>query len=177
VKTKVKFLNSYVKFVDKLNATIGKQTSWLTLALVLVVVFDVVIRYVFNESSVAMQELEWHLFAILFLMGTAYTLQKDDHVRVDLFYSKFNVRQKAWLNIAGTIIFLIPFSLLIIYASQNYVLNSFAMKDSSPDPGGLPARYILKAFIPLSFLFLLLQGVSLLFKSIIDIKNFNVKAD
>ena len=173
----MKFLNSYVEFVDKLNSTIGRQTSWLTLVLVLVVVFDVVIRYVFNESSVAMQELEWHLFAILFLMGIAYTLQQDDHVRVDLFYSKFNVKQKAWLNIAGTIIFLIPFSLLIIYASQNYVLNSLAMNESSPDPGGLPARYILKAFIPISFLFLLLQGASLLFKSIIEIKNFNVEAD
>ncbi len=169
----MKFLNKYVKFVNKLNSTIGKYTSWLTTALVLVVIFDVITRYVFNESSVAVQELEWHIFAILFLMGTAYTLQNDDHVRVDLFYSKFNSKQKAWLNIIGTIIFLIPFALLIIYASQNYVLNSFAMSESSPDPGGLPARYILKAFIPLSFFFLLLQGFSLLFKSVLEIKNFN----
>ena len=171
----MKFLSSYVKFVNKINTTIGKYTSWLTTVLVLVVVFDVFARYVFNESSVAMQELEWHLFAVLFLMGTAYTLQNDDHVRVDLFYSKFNTKQKAWLNIVGTIMFLIPFSLLIIYASQNYVLNSFALNESSPDPGGLPARYILKAFIPLSFMLLLLQGFSLLFKSILEIKNINEK--
>lgn len=169
----MKFINSYVEFVNNINATIGKYTSWLTTVLVLVVVFDVITRYVFNYSSVAIQELEWHLFAILFLMGAAYTLQNDDHVRVDLFYSKFNAKQKAWLNILGTTIFLIPFTLLIIYASQNYVLNSFALNESSPDPGGLPARYILKAFIPLSFTFLLLQGISLLFKSILDIKNFN----
>ena len=169
----MKFLNSYVGFVNKINSTVGKYTSWLTTALVLVVVFDVIVRYVFNESSVAIQELEWHLFAILFLMGAAITLQKDDHVRVDLFYSKFNVRQKAWLNIIGTIIFLIPFTLLIIYASQNYALNSFALNESSPDPGGLPARYILKAFIPLSFMLLLLEGISLLFKSILEIKNVN----
>ena len=169
----MKLLNRYVEFVNKLNSTIGKYTSWLTTALVLVVVFDVITRYVFNESSVAIQELEWHLFAILFLMGAAYTLQNDDHVRVDLFYSKFNAKQKAWLNIVGTILFLIPFSLLIIYASQNYVYSSFALNESSPDPGGLPARYILKAFIPLSFTFLLLQGFSLLFKSILEIKSFN----
>jgi len=169
----MKLLNRYVEFVNKLNSTIGKYTSWLTTALVLVVVFDVITRYVFNESSVAIQELEWHLFAILFLMGAAYTLQNDDHVRVDLFYSKFNAKQKAWLNIVGTILFLIPFSLLIIYASQNYVYSSFALNESSPDPGGLPARYILKAFIPLSFTFLLLQGFSLLFKSILEIKDFN----
>ncbi|MCF6268743.1 MAG: TRAP transporter small permease subunit [Melioribacteraceae bacterium] len=167
----MKFLNRYVEFIDKTNATIGKYTSWLTTALVLVVVFDVVTRYVFNESSVAIQELEWHLFAILFLMGAAFTLQNDNHVRVDLFYSKFGVKQKAWLNIAGTIVFLIPFTLLIIYASHNYVLNSFALNESSPDPGGLPARYILKAFIPISFTLLLLQSFSLLFKSILEIKN------
>ena len=172
----MKLLNRFVEFVNKINSTIGKYTSWLTTALVLVVVFDVITRYVFNESSVAIQELEWHLFAILFLMGSAYTLQNDDHVRVDLFYSKFNAKQKAWLNILGTTIFLIPFTLLIIYASQNYVLNSFALNESSPDPGGLPARYILKAFIPLSFLFLLLQGISLLFKSILEIKNFKEEA-
>ncbi len=169
----MKFLNSYVGFVNKINSTIGKYTSWLTTALVLVVVFDVIVRYVFNESSVAIQELEWHLFAILFLMGAAITLQNDDHVRVDLFYSKFNAKRKAWLNILGTTIFLIPFTLLIIYASQNYALNSFALNESSPDPGGLPARYILKAVIPSSFMFLLLEGISLLFKSILEIKNFN----
>ena len=170
-------LNRYIKFVNKINSTIGKQTSWLTAALVLVVVADVIVRYVFNQSSVAIQELEWHIFAILFLMGAAFTLQKDDHVRVDLFYSKFNAKQKAWLNIAGTILFLIPFTLMVLYTSQNYVLNSFALNESSPDPGGLPARYILKAFIPISFLFLLLQGFSLLFKSIVEIKNFNEATD
>jgi len=167
----MKLLNRYVEFVDKTNAAIGKYTSWLTTALVLVVVFDVITRYVFNESSVAMQELEWHLFAILFLMGSAFTLQNDSHVRVDLFYSKFNIKQKAWINIGGTILFLIPFTLMIIYASQTYVLNSFAVNESSPDPGGLPARYILKAFIPISFMFLLLQSISLLFKSILEIGN------
>lgn len=169
----MKFLNRYIEFVNRINSTIGKYTSWLTSVLVLVVVFDVIIRYIFNESSVAIQELEWHLFAIIFLMGAAYTLQNDDHVRVDLFYSKFNLQQKAWLNVFGTIIFLIPFTLLIIYASQNYVINSFTLNESSPDPGGLPARYILKTIIPLSFLFLLLQGFSLLFKSILEIMNFN----
>ena len=169
----MKFLNRYIEFVNRINSTIGKYTSWLTSVLVLVVVFDVIIRYIFNESSLAIQELEWHLFAIIFLMGAAYTLQNDDHVRVDLFYSMFNLKQKAWLNIIGTIIFLIPFTLLIIYASQNYVINSFTLNESSPDPGGLPARYILKTIIPLSFLFLLLQGFSLLFKSILEIMNFN----
>ena len=167
----MKFLNNYIKYVNKLNTVVGKYTSWLTTILVLVVLFDVITRYVFNSSSVAMQELEWHLFAVLFLMGAAFTLLKDNHVRVDLLYSTFNIKQKAWINLVGTLLFLIPFVLLIIYSSYNYVANSFAYSESSPDPGGLPARYILKAFIPLSFIFLLLQSFSLLFSSILQIRT------
>ena len=167
----MKFLNNYIRFVDKTNSVIGKYTSWLSTALVLVVFYDVITRYVFNESSVAMQEVEWHIFAVLFLMGSAFTLLKDDHVRVDLFYSRFSKKNKAWIDLFGSLIFLIPFVVLVIYTSGNYVSNSFVLRESSPDPGGLPARYILKAFIPISFFFLLLQGFSLMFKSIITIKE------
>jgi TRAP-type mannitol/chloroaromatic compound transport system permease small subunit len=119
-----------------------------------------------------MQELEWHIFAVLFLMGASYTLLKDSHVRVDLFYSTFTTKRKAWINLIGTVVFLIPFVLLVIYSSHNYVMSSFSFSESSPDPGGLPARYALKAFIPLSFTFLLLQSISLLFTSILQIKNY-----
>jgi len=167
----MKILSNYILFVNKTNEFIGKYSSWLTTFLVLVVVYDVVLRYAFNISSVGMQELEWHVFAVLFLMGAAYTLLKDDHVRVDLFYSKFNEKQKAWTNFVGTLLFLIPFILIVIYTSANYVNNSFVLSESSPDPGGIPARYILKSFIPLSFFFLLLQGIALLFKSILTIMN------
>ncbi|MBU0474697.1 MAG: TRAP transporter small permease subunit [Bacteroidetes bacterium] len=171
----MKMLNNFILFVDKTNSIIGKYSSWLTTMLVLVVVYDVILRYVFNQSSVGMQELEWHIFAILFLMGSAFTLLKDDHVRVDLFYSRFEEKKKALINIIGIIVFFIPFVLLIIYTSINYVDNSIVLNEASPDPGGLPARYILKAFIPISFFFLLLQGFSLLFKSIITIKNINTE--
>jgi len=169
----MKILSNYIKFVDKTNEFIGKSSSWLTTFLVLVVVYDVVLRYAFNISSVGMQELEWHVFAVLFLMGAAYTLLKDDHVRVDLFYSKFNEKQKAWTNFIGSLLFLIPFILIVIYTSANYVNNSFVLNESSPDPGGIPARYILKSFIPLSFFFLLLQGIALLFKSMLTIMNYS----
>lgn len=169
----MKILISFIQFVDKTNAVVGKYSSWLTTMLVMVVVYDVILRYVFNKSSVGMQELEWHIFAVLFLMGSAFTLLKDDHVRVDLFYSKFNKKKKAWIDILGILIFFIPFVLLIIYTSINYVDNSIVLNEGSPDPGGLPARYILKSFIPISFFFLLMQGLSVLFKSFFIIKNFN----
>ena len=167
----MKFIEGYIKFIDKLNTKLGVITSWLTFVLVLITCYDVFTRYILNESSVALQELEWHLFAVIFLMAAAYTLIKDDHVRVDVFYSKFPEQRKAWINLFGTIFFLIPFCILAIYSSKDFVINSFLFKETSPDAGGLPARYIIKSFIPISFIFLLLQGVSQLFKSFLEIKN------
>lgn len=169
----MKALSSYIRFVNKTNEVMGKYFAWLTTFMVLVVVYDVILRYAFNVSSVGMQELEWHIFAVSFLMGVPYALLKNEHVRVDLFYSRFSQKQKAWIDFFGTLIFLIPFVLVVIYTSINYVENSILLNESSPDPGGLPMRYILKSFIPLSFFFLLLQGISLLFKSLLTISNNN----
>ena len=161
----MKFIKAYIKIVDKINSKLGYYISWLTLLLVLVTCFDVFTRYILNESSVALQELEWHLFSIIFLMAASYTLITDDHVRVDVFYSRFSEKQKAWVNFIGAILFLIPFCVLVIYSSQNFVITSFQLKETSPDAGGLPARYILKSFIPFSFVFLFFQGISFAFKS------------
>jgi TRAP-type mannitol/chloroaromatic compound transport system permease small subunit len=167
----MKFINGYINFIDKLNTKLGILSSWLTLVLVLVTCYDVFTRYILNKSSIALQELEWHLFAVIFLMSAAYTLIKDDHVRVDVLYSRFNNEQKAWINFLGSVFLLIPFCVLVIYTSKDFVLNSFMFKETSPDAGGLPARYILKSFIPVSFVFLLLQGLSLAFKSFLEIKS------
>jgi len=98
-----------------------------------------------------LQEFERHLFALIFLVAAAYTLKIDDHVRVDVFYTRFSPRKKAWINLLGTIFLLIPFCVIVILASQDFVEVSFRIKETSPDAGGLPARYILKAFIPISF--------------------------
>ena len=167
----MKFIKAYIKIVDKINSKLGYYISWLTLLLVLVTCFDVFTRYILNESSVALQELEWHLFSIIFLMAASYTLITDDHVRVDVFYSRFSEKQKAWVNFIGAILFLIPFCVLVIYSSQNFVITSFQLKETSPDAGGLPARYILKSFIPISFVFLFFQGISFAFKSFLQIKS------
>ncbi|MFZ0452575.1 MAG: TRAP transporter small permease subunit [Ignavibacteriaceae bacterium] len=167
----MKFINGYIKFIDRLNTKLGIFTSWLTFVLILVTCYDVFTRYILNESSIALQELEWHLFAIIFLMSAAYTLIKDEHVRVDVFYSRFPEDKKAWINFFGAVLFLIPFCVLAIYTSKDFVINSFLFKETSPDAGGLPARYVIKAFIPISFVFLLLQGISLAFKSFLEIKN------
>ena len=102
------FMKKFIKISDLINDFVGKFASWLTTIMVLVVFFDVVLRYVFNKGNVAMQELEWHLFATIFLLGAGYTLKKNGHVRVDIFYTNFNERTKAWINLLGPIIFLLP---------------------------------------------------------------------
>lgn len=169
-------LKRFASAVDALNERIGIFAGWLTTVLVLVVCYDVFTRYVLNKSSIAVQELEWHLFAIIFLLGAAYTLKHDRHVRVDVLYINFSAKTKAWLNLFGSLVFLIPFSILVIWSSQDFVANSFAMGETSPDPGGLPARYILKACIPIAFFLLLLQGLSAAIRSLFAIINPNHEA-
>jgi len=168
-------LRSFIRFVDSVNEKLGIFASWITTLMVLVVCYDVVTRYLLKKSSVAVQEMEWHLFAIVFLIGAAYTLKHDRHVRVDVLYMKFKPKIKAWVNLLGSLIFLIPVCLIGIWSSFNFMANSFLIGEGSPDPGGLPARYVLKAVIPFSFLLLLLQGLSLSFRSLMEILGKKVE--
>jgi TRAP-type mannitol/chloroaromatic compound transport system permease small subunit len=139
--------------------------------MVLVVCYDVVSRYAFNSSSVATQELEWHLFAVIFLIGAAYTLKQDGHVRVDVFYAQMSTRGKALIDLLGGLIFLVPFSLLIIMTSQSFIHMSWSVMETSPDPGGLPYRYLLKAMIPAGFILVLLQGIALTLRAFFTLIN------
>lgn len=167
----MKFLKRYISLIDMLNAKIGALVSWLTGAMVIVVSYDVITRYVLRQSSVAVHEIEWHLFALIFLLGAAYTLSHDKHVRIDVFYAKLSKRGKALVDLTGSLLFLIPFAVLVIWTSRDFVMNSFAIGESSPDPGGLPARYILKACIPVSFFLLFLQGTAIACKSLLELKS------
>ena len=163
------FLNRTAKIIDQINEWVGRKISWLTSVLVLIICGDVVMRYFFNTSSAGVFELEWHIFAVIFLLGAAYTLKHDKHVRVDVFYSRFTEKQKAWVNLTGTLLFLLPFCFVVIDASFKFVENSYRFHESSPDPGGLPARFIIKSAITIGFILLLMQSISLIFKSIVTI--------
>ncbi len=167
----MKVLRYYVKIMDFVSEKVGYFVSRLTAIMVVVVCYDVFTRYLLRKSHVWAQELEWHLFAVIFLLGAAYTLKHDKHVRVDIIYTKFSPKTRAWVNLVGTIVFLIPFTILIIWASRNFVVFSFMIRETSPDPGGLPARYILKACIPIGSFLLLLQAFSLVFKSLFTISG------
>ena len=143
-----------------LNQKIGQSIAFLALFLVLVTVYDVTLRYLFNSGSVATQELEWHLFALLFILSAGYTHAKDGHVRVDLIYSRAGARYRALVNTIGSLLFLLPFCFLVIYASIPFVEASWKFMEGSPDPGGLPYRFIVKGSIIVGFLLLALQALA-----------------
>ena len=150
-----------------------KKVAWIGAILVVLICFDVFSRYVFNVSKIWIIELEWHLFGILFLLSAAYTWKHDRHVRVDLFYEKYSEQKKAWINFIGTLIFVVPWCVLVIHCSLDYAINSLSFRESSPNPNGLPARYIIKFAISLSFILLLLQAFSVLIKSYFELAGKN----
>ncbi len=159
-------MQKIISFFDAVSIWVGKTVSWLTTVLVVVIFLDVIIRYFFNASQAWMTEFEWHLFAIVFLLGAAYTFTHDAHVRVDLFYANWSEKRKAWINLVGIVVLLIPWCLVVLRASNKYAYNSFRIGEASPDPAGLPARWFIKYMIVVGFVLLLIQAVSVLLKSI-----------
>lgn len=150
--------------IDRLNEWIGRLTTPLVLIMVAVGVWNVIGRKTgeivgANLTSNALIELQWYLFDLIFFLGAAYALKHNDHVRVDIFYRSWSERKKALVNFCGSILFLIPFCLFVIYYSWNTILDSWLRGEVSPDPGGLP-RYPIKSFIIVSFILLILQGIS-----------------
>ena len=163
----IKLLEGYISISDKIIEWTGNKVSWLTALLVLIICYDVVMRYLFNSSSVAIYELEWHIFALIFLLGAAFALKHDRHVRVDVFYGRFPKMVKAWVNLVGTVLLLGPFCWILMVEGLDYVASSFWLFESSPDPGGLPARYIIKSAIPVGFSLVFIQAINLVFKNIL----------
>jgi len=136
------------------------MTAFTVAILVVLVVYDATVRYIFSGGSIALQELEWHLFDIIILFAISYTLQKDAHVRVDIFYSSFSEKSKALINMISSVVFIFPFSLLMIYLGLDFVALSFSQNECSSNPGGLEYRFLVKALLPLSFFFVVLQTFS-----------------
>ena len=150
--------------VNNITKYLGYFTAFILSILVLLVVYDATARYLFSAGSIALQELEWHLFDVVILFGIAYTLKENAHVRVDIFYAAYSEKNKALINLISSLIFIFPFSLLIIYIGVEFVELSFSQNETSSNPGGLEYRYLVKALLPLSFVFLSLQALSDSFK-------------
>ena len=158
-----------ISIIDAFTEYTGKFISIFVIILVLLVGYDVSMRYLFNSGSIAIQELEWHLFSIILLLGSAYTLKHDEHVRLDIFYSSklINDKVRIWFDVLGTLLILLPFCLLIIVSAWPFVTQAYIHNEISPDPGGLPARWLIKAAIPLGFFFLLIQGIAEVLKKLL----------
>jgi TRAP-type mannitol/chloroaromatic compound transport system permease small subunit len=154
------------RLFDRFSDLMGWISGGLCLVMLVNVFYDAIMRYFFRTGSIALQELEWHLFAIVFLFGMAYTLKEDGHVRVDIFYEKFSPRWKAVVNIAGTLFFLMPLAFLIIKGSVWYVKEAYQMHEISGDPGGLHYRWLIKAVIPTSFVFLIVSACGFIIHNI-----------
>jgi len=168
MNTLLQQLDKLAGLIDRLNEWFGGLSAWLVIALVLLVSYDVSMRYLFQAGSVALQELEWHIFALIFLLGAAYTLKYDEHVRVDVFYQsrRMTLRRQAMVNLFGCLFMLLPFCVLMIVSAIPFVEMSYGWAESSPDPGGLPYRWLLKAMIPFGFVLLALQGLALSIRSL-----------
>ncbi|KLI68243.1 C4-dicarboxylate ABC transporter [Vibrio vulnificus CladeA-yb158] len=162
-------------YIERLFNRFGDLLGWFSSVLFILllanVVYDVVMRYVFNDVSIAFQEMEWHLFSAVFLLGIPFALKSGGHVRVDLFYERLSHRAQAIIDLLGTIFFLFPFCLLVAWFGIDFAKESYALGETSGDPGGLPYRWVIKAIIPLSFLFMAISGVGLLLHSLNKIVN------
>ncbi len=159
-------LDQIEKYIDRFSDVLGWIAAFLTFVMMLNVFFDAIMRYFFSVGWIAMQELEWHIFAVVFMFGIAYALKEDGHVRVDILYDNFSPKWKAIVNITGTLVFLIPLSFLIAYGSIWYVHEAYSFGEISGDPGGLTHRYLIKAVIPLSFTFLIISAIGFIVRNI-----------
>ena len=153
-------------FFDRFSDLMGWVAGVLNLVMLLNVFYDAIARYFFNTGSIALQEMEWHLFSMVFLFGIAYALKEDGHVRVDVLYDRFSPRWKAIINIGGMFLLLLPLSLLVIEGSFWYVHEAFTSGEISGDPGGLTHRWLIKLVIPLSFGFLVVSAIGFLLHNV-----------
>lgn len=161
------------RVIDKISIATGHAAAWLTLAMVLITFLIVVLRYVFDIGVIWMQEALTWMHAVVFMLGAAYTLQDDGHVRVDIFYREMSDRHKAWINLLGVLIFLFPLCGFFIYESLSYVANAWQFREVSINSGGLPypAVPLLKSVLIVMPLAVMLQGLSMLLRSIQTIRE------
>ena len=163
--------------IDRLNEKVGIVIRWLVLLMVFIGAASAVLRYFSRGLELTLNltpatEAQWYLFSVIFLLGGAYALHKDVHVRVDVMYERLGMKTRGWIDALGTIFFLIPLAIMMLWVTFPAVLTSWEIRETSPDPGGLP-RYPIKALILVSFGLLLLQAFSQLMRHVAAIQSSN----
>ena len=153
-------LHACVRFIDAFTDRCGRLLAWLILGMALLTALVVVLRYGFSIGAILAQETVIYMHGAVFLLGAAYAIKTGAHVRVDIFHRNFSARAQAWVEALGGIVFLLPLCAFILMASEDYVRESWAMRETSAEPGGIPAVFLLKSLIPLMAVNLALQGVA-----------------
>ncbi|HIK33384.1 MAG TPA: TRAP transporter small permease subunit [Oscillatoriales cyanobacterium M59_W2019_021] len=173
----MEILRRISRAIDRFNESLGRLIAWLIPAMILVGVWNVIGRYLGkavgqNLSSNTAIEIQWYLFAIVFLLGAAYTLKHDAHARMDVLYSRWRPRQQKLADLAGTLLFLLPFCIVTLWFTWRPVLNSWRIWENSPNPGGLPV-YPIKTVVLVSLGLLIVQGISEAYKKWSSLDNSN----
>ena len=150
--------------IDRMLEHIGRLTSLIWVVLLVVIVINVLMRYAFDEGRIELEELQWHLYSIGFLLGLSYAYQADTHIRVDVLHERMQHSTQAWIELYGILLFLMPFIALVLIYGVPFVTSSYALSEVSSAPGGLPYRWLIKAFLPIGFALLLLAALSRLIR-------------
>ena len=173
-KTMNKFLtllSLIVHLNQRIQTLIGHTVAWGTLSLVLITALVVIMRYGFDTGSIALQESIMYNHAIVFMLGIAYTYLKDEHVRVDVFYSQYSERKKLWVNLIGSVVLTLPITLFILWASADYIAASWSISEGSAEAGGIGYLYVLKTLIAAMASLLMLQALAIISQSILELKG------
>lgn len=151
---------SLSRAIDPWLVRIGQWASWLWVVLLVIIVFNVVMRYAFDQGRIEFEEIQWHIYATGFLLGLSYAYQADAHIRVDVLHEQFSPDLKAWIELYGILLFLMPFIAIVLIYSVPFVWSSYQLAEVSQSPGGLPYRWAMKAALPIGFFLLLLATIS-----------------
>ena len=164
-------LQKTATLIDALNERIGNAVAWLVGIMVAITFAVACMRYGFNLGSIAMQESIVYLHSIIFMLAIAYTYKHNEHVRVDIFYGNFSDKNKAWVDLLGTVFLLLPVCVYLVFISWEYAAKSWVLLEGSPEAGGLPLIFILKTLVPLMPVLLALQGIATICRSITTITD------
>lgn len=145
---------------DAIVEGVGNIVSWIWIILMGVIVLNVTLRYVFGEGRIEFEELQWHLYAIGFLIGLSYCFQRDGHIRIDILHDRFSLKTKAWVDFIGILVFLIPYVSIVLVYSPGFIEYSFSINEISDSPGGLPYRWVIKSFMFIGYLLLLFAAIA-----------------
>ena len=164
--TRAEYILRFSKALDRFLSSVGEAAAWLNVALIVVIITQVVLRYVFSKGLVRLEELQWHLYAVGIMLGLSYCATRDTHIRLDLLHQRFSRRKKEVVDLLGTVFLLMPMVIIILMHSWPFVAESFRIKEASDSVVGLPYRWVVKSFLLIGFGLLGLAGISRLIRAV-----------